>query len=46
MMHALTALSFIAILIAPCVAAGRIDLEEEEAYAEQRERNLCFKPRE
>jgi hypothetical protein len=45
MVHAITALSFIAILIAPCVVASRIDLDEEEAHAEQREMNLRFNPR-
>jgi hypothetical protein len=45
MLHALTLLSFIAILIAPCVIASRIDLDEEEAHAEQREMSLRFNPR-
>jgi len=45
MLHVLSALSFIAILVAPCVVASRIDLDEEEAHAEQKEMRLRFNPR-
>jgi hypothetical protein len=38
MEQALIVLSFIAMVIAPCVIASRIDLEAEEAYLDRRDK--------
>jgi len=45
MVHALMALMFVVVFITPCVIASRIDLDAEEANANQWEMDSRFSSR-